>query len=36
MGCDEIQGFLMAKPMPPDVATKYLNQHNPDDIRTAA
>jgi diguanylate cyclase (GGDEF)-like protein/PAS domain S-box-containing protein len=36
MDCDEIQGYLLAKPMPVEAATQFLRQHKPSEISFAA
>jgi diguanylate cyclase (GGDEF)-like protein len=36
MGCDEVQGYLLAKPLPTEAATRFLRQHNPKSISFAA
>ena len=27
MGCDQVQGYLVARPMPGDLATEWLQEH---------
>ena len=36
MGCDEIQGYLLSRPLPAEDATKFLLQHSPSGISFAA
>lgn len=36
MGCDEIQGYLFSKPLSAEKATRFLLQHAPNEISSAA
>ena len=35
-GCDEVQGYLFARPMTPEAFEAFVRQHNPFNIRTLA
>ena len=34
--CDEVQGFLFGRPMPPEAFADFVRQHEPAKIRTLA